>query len=53
MGARDYPGATCGRLVVMRMKVDKKKEWDKGKTLHSKETKKKRGKKRKCSEERR
>jgi len=25
MGARDYPGATCGRLVVMRMKVDKKK----------------------------
>ena len=27
------------------MKVDKKKEWDKGKTLHSKETKKKKGEK--------
>jgi len=44
MGARDYPEATCGRLLVKRGKVDNKKRMGEGKDLTQQETKKKKGK---------
>ena len=52
MGARDYQEATCGRLLMKRVESGLKKEWEKKKTLHSKETKKKKEKNWKCFEER-